>query len=278
VIDDREVSRQAMTTMLRAEGAEVLHFDSGAASREELLALRSGGQKLDGVFVSQLIDKEAADKLKAGRSAASDADCLPFAYYGGTKDGGGEVYGSCSFRLSHPVLAQTVGEALHFIRGQRRSAALARVDSREPSAPAAAAAAPKHDKPVLIVDDVLANRKLAETVLQRAGYATVTASDGVEAEALASMRDYAVILMDVYMPNMDGKEATRRIRRSGGPNEDTVIIAVTASCTAVERQTILAAGIDAIVTKPVNFKELEETIEDILARRELAQSISDSQA
>jgi len=118
-----------------------------------------------------------------------------------------------------------------------------------------------HDGTVLVVEDNDANRILALRLLERLGYAAAVARNGREAvEALAQDR-YSVVLMDCQMPEMDGLEAARAIRRreaAGG--ERLPIIAMTASVTERDRLTCLEAGMDDFIAKPVMIEVLGEVL------------------
>jgi signal transduction histidine kinase/FixJ family two-component response regulator len=108
---------------------------------------------------------------------------------------------------------------------------------------------------ILIVDDEVENRLLLERLLQNAGFQVRVAEDGARGvEMFRSWRPH-FIWMDLRMPVMDGKDATRRIRTLEGGRE-VKIAAVTASAFASERDQVLAAGVDDFMRKPYRPREI----------------------
>ena len=106
---------------------------------------------------------------------------------------------------------------------------------------------------VLVAEDNPINQQLARLLLERAGYRADIVGNGLEVLDALDRRPYDVVLMDVLMPEMDGLEATRRIRARG---LRTYVVAVTANAVKGDREECLAAGVDDFVAKPIRLAEL----------------------
>jgi CheY-like chemotaxis protein/HPt (histidine-containing phosphotransfer) domain-containing protein/PAS domain-containing protein len=105
---------------------------------------------------------------------------------------------------------------------------------------------------LLLVDDSSTNRMLATTILNKMGYEADAVPDGHKAVEAVRDGDYAAVLMDIWMPEMDGFEATAAIRDLPEPRGDIPVIAMTAHTGAEERRRCLAAGMDDHVGKPID--------------------------
>jgi two-component system, cell cycle response regulator DivK len=104
-------------------------------------------------------------------------------------------------------------------------------------------------KKVLVVEDDADNRRIISTVLSVEGYEVVEATDGVEALAQARAERPDLILMDLALPNMDGWEATRRLK--GDPKTRSIpVVALTAVAMRGDEENARAAGCDDYVPKP----------------------------
>jgi CheY-like chemotaxis protein len=146
-----------------------------------------------------------------------------------------------------------VGSTFHF--------SVARVDAAARPAEAQAAVAPTaHALPVLIVDDNAVNLKVATALVQKLGYRTVTATNGREALQCVQAQPFHAVLMDCHMPELDGYEATQRLRLLTGPASALRVIALTASAMADDLEACRRAGMDEVLTKPVSLEALERAL------------------
>ena len=120
---------------------------------------------------------------------------------------------------------------------------------------------------VLLVDDNVINQKVAVRILQQFGYQPEVAAHGREALEAIGHEPFDLVFMDVMMPEMDGLEATRQIRRRQMSGEQKnfqsriIICAMTAHAMAGDREKCLAAGMDDYLAKPVRPKDVRDIIE-----------------
>jgi CheY-like chemotaxis protein len=108
---------------------------------------------------------------------------------------------------------------------------------------------------ILLAEDNAVNQKLAIRLLERMGYKADVAVNGLEVLAALERGSFDLVLMDVQMPELDGLEATRRIR-SRWPDDGLRIAAMTANAMAEDRAACLAAGMDDYIAKPIRIDEL----------------------
>lgn len=117
------------------------------------------------------------------------------------------------------------------------------------------------NKSLLIVDDDPINLKLFTIIAQKNNWDYDTAVDGYEVQNLLKTKSYALILLDIQLPGIDGFSLIGTIKESS-PN--TKIIAVTAYAMSGDKEKIMKAGADDYLSKPVNIEELIQRVEKAL--------------
>ena len=123
---------------------------------------------------------------------------------------------------------------------------------------------------VLVVEDDKVNRLVVTGMLRQMAHHGDCAADGIEALHALDEHAYDVVLMDIRMPNMDGIEATRRIRRLKSAAARVPIIALTANATTEERLRCEEAGMDDFMSKPFRRAELEAKLTALRSRCRIA--------
>jgi two-component system CheB/CheR fusion protein len=117
---------------------------------------------------------------------------------------------------------------------------------------------------ILVAEDVEYNQLLLQKFLQRLGYSPDMARNGLEVLTKLREKHYDVILMDIYMPELDGIETTKRIVAELEQGSRPYIIAVTANVTTEDREQYAAIGIDTCISKPIDLAQLERTLSQFL--------------
>jgi signal transduction histidine kinase/CheY-like chemotaxis protein len=249
--DDLPLSRQSLERQLLALGATVETAEDGEAALAALRRAAAGSR----AFRCAVLDLRApgADALALARTIRAEPAIGATRIVLCTSGGGPAQDASCvDAQLLKPVLPERLREAVL----QACGAALEPPPAARPDVPDLAGLR------VLLVEDNPTNQLVARSIMERAGARVDVASDGREALERAALAPYALILMDLQMPAMDGLEATRRLRASEGPNAATRIIGLTAAAGSEFEAQCHAAGMDGYVTKPVTRARLLALLQD----------------
>lgn len=125
------------------------------------------------------------------------------------------------------------------------------------------------DVRILLTDDNDINREVLKALLEPFHFMIDEAENGQKAVEMAGQTKYDLIFMDSHMPVMDGKEATKAIRRSSGRNRKTPVIATTADVITGVKEDLLSAGMDAYIAKPIDMEQLCSTIRRYLPEEKI---------
>jgi len=255
VIADSPFEAPAIGARLAEAGAGVERA-SGLKSGLEAL---SGPVKPDLVIVDCALGPEATNRLaQAARAAGVPRSLVLFSPFERRAFGQMSLKGFDGW-LVKPVRARSLFERL--------AADFPRTEAPAPRLPPPAAPARR----ALVAEDNDINALVAQKVLRRLGFEVIRALDGEEALRLASpivplgSRPFDLIVMDLKMPGLDGYEATRRLRllEAAAGRTPTPVVALSANALGESRRSCLAAGFDAFLVKPVEFRTLAATIERV---------------
>ncbi|MFM1907251.1 MAG: hypothetical protein RLZZ591_928 [Pseudomonadota bacterium] len=129
---------------------------------------------------------------------------------------------------------------------------------------------------LLVAEDNPAQQMVAVELLERLGHTVDIAPNGQQAVHLARQNAYDLILMDVYMPDMDGLEATRQLRAQGGKSEGVCIVAISANISDADKAACRQAGMDDFLGKPFHVNEFKACLARHLGTVERAPSSATS--
>lgn len=257
IVDDNETNRIILQTQTQSWGMTPTVANSAAVA----LQLISEGRKFDLVLMDfqmpGMDGEQLAAKLKTDPATAEIP--LFLLSSAGQRPAAGLFVASLMKPIKPASLLRTLGEVFHRVT----TAPTFITSPAEPQVKLATRCPLK----ILLADDNAVNLRVAQMMLDRLGYRSDMAINGLEVlEALERAR-FEVILLDVEMPELDGLATARRIRE-GAPEETEMpwIIALTANAMKEDREKALEAGMNDFISKPFRPKELADALERAYAK------------
>jgi signal transduction histidine kinase/DNA-binding response OmpR family regulator len=259
IVDDHETNRRILA--LQAERWKMIPVQF-ANPLDALNAIKSGERfdvavldmhmpEMDGVHLAQEIRKVESERV-------NPTPLIMLTSLGWRDEA--DLYHFASF-LTKPIKQSSLYNVI--------VGALTQVESKR-SSPVAATSqqfdstlAERIPLRILLAEDNAVNQKLALKLLERMGYRADVAANGLEVLESLKRQRYDLVFMDVQMPEMDGLEATRRIRSDYPSSRQPHIVAMTANAMQGDREACIEAGMNDYVSKPIQVKELQKAIENM---------------
>lgn len=251
VVDDNETNRRILTNQAESWGMRVHVFASGP---EVLDWLHTQDDPVDiAILDMQMPGMDGSQLAEVIHTTPATADIPLVLLTSLGRRVEDLVQGNFVTSLTKPIKAAQLYQTLLAILGKQEG-------ERQPSLPLVTAydttMAERLPLRILLAEDNVVNQKVATKTLAKLGYRADVAANGLEVlDALARQR-YDVVLMDVQMPELDGLEASRRIRNEIATVRQPRIIAMTANAMQSDRDLCIAAGMDDYISKPVRIEEL----------------------
>jgi PAS domain S-box-containing protein len=251
IVDDSATNRRILIAQLRQWGMTV----RATGSPDEAIGWVRDGGHLDVALVDLSMPDMDGLALAAALGDLTEPHRLPVIVVSSLGDREAAPANVVGW-LTKPVKPSPLLDALHGVLADADQA----VDHARPES-RATLLGERHPLRILLAEDNAVNQKLALRLLQQLGYGADVAGNGLEAIAALEQSTYDLVLMDVQMPELDGLEATRRIRARWPAASGPRIAAMTANAMAGDRELCLAAGMDDYISKPIRPAELEAVLE-----------------
>jgi PAS domain S-box-containing protein len=279
VVDDNATNRRIIDLQTTRWGMHPVSVASG----QQALELLSSGEYFDVALLDVQMPGMDGYELAARIRQSHDAAKLPLLVLTSQgMDGLRSRELGVAQTLSKPIKSAQLMAALTRVldrlgTGQRSIGTPSGVTSQSAPQPQASSTATgkkladHYPLRILLAEDNLVNQRVAMLILQGLGYKIELAVNGALALAMlqeaADTQPFDLVLMDVQMPEMDGLEATRRIRSDVSATKQPQIVAMTANAMEGDREACLAAGMDDYLSKPIKPMALAQALEAAAERR-----------
>jgi two-component system sensor histidine kinase/response regulator len=262
LVDDNQTNLTILVHQFKRWGLDALPV----ASSVEALRLLSKGERFDvAVFDMLMPEMDGIQLATHARKTLAGTD-LPIILLTSISDADTRMAAreqKFAAVLTKPAKLAQLYEAVSSALGRNIQVQRRLRSQRKQKSDFAALAPVKRPLRILLAEDNPINQKVAMRILSRLGHTPVMVENGREAVDAVQENRYDVILMDIHMPEMDGLEATRQIRRDVPVARQPYIIALTADVMEGFQQRCLDAGMDAYISKPVRIDELAATLQKV---------------
>jgi two-component system, sensor histidine kinase and response regulator len=265
VVDDNQTNQRVLCGQLRPAGYSVATAGSATEALEELVHGARAGSRFDVVIADdQMPDCDGRELAARLRSIPELGPTHLIMLTSLDRHGNLQRLRELGFAgyLTKPVrgreLRACIERVLELDAGAEALQSSRRVVTR--GSLAFDKGTPRYRGHVLVVEDNLVNQQVTRRFLERLGCEVDIAENGQRAVEFCARTRYDLVLMDVQMPIMDGLAATREIRRQERAGQRMPIIALTASAMTDELERCIAAGMDGLLTKPLEPVRLGETL------------------
>jgi signal transduction histidine kinase/CheY-like chemotaxis protein len=262
VVDDHPTNRMILARQLEGWRMTAVLAASGRAALEQLQHAEQQDQPFDLLITDMVMpEMDGSELVRRVRSTASGRELpvIVLSSIGRTENA--RMLGDAT---NYAVLVKPAHQS-HLLD------TIVRLKHRHPDVPRDAEdhAEPSSDPPqgrILLAEDNPINQMVAKRQLEQLGYQADAVSNGREALESLERIAYAAVLMDCQMPELDGYEATRALRRREPPGVRMAVIAMTANALEGDREKCMAAGMDDYITKPVRPETLARVLKKWVKR------------
>jgi len=246
-VDDIETNRKLLRQLMQQFGMEITIFSSG----EEVLNHLNGDDCPYDIGIFDVQMPEMDGPTLVDRLRDRDVADFPIVMLSSIHRQDASVDSEYAAWLHKPVKQSSLYETVSKVLAVEAKPDRESTTTNVPDHPS---------RTVLLAEDNAVNQKMAMHVLEKMGHEVELVENGVEALDSLRNRTYDVVLMDVQMPEMDGLEATRRIREQRSADDQPYIVALTAAVMEDDRERCREAGMDAFLSKPVQQEDLAEIL------------------